>query len=263
MAMRLGRRPRGWEPLWLEADGFHLYTRLGTGSPADAPAVVLVQGMVVSSRYMIPLLEKLAPYFRVYAPDLPGYGRSQKVPHALSPSELADVLVALLDAAGLEQACFVGNSYGCNIIAELAVHHPQKVTRAVLQGPAVEADARNVPEQLLRLLKDSRYEPNSMSLILARDYAAAGVRIAWETVRQVLNHPIEERLPDMQVPTMVVRGSRDAVVSQQWAEELTSLLPDGRLRVIPGAAHTLNYAMPLEFSRVIRPFLEGAGETAR
>jgi 2-hydroxy-6-oxonona-2,4-dienedioate hydrolase len=261
--MKAGRRPRGWEPLWLEADGFHLYTRVGTGSPAAAPAVVLVQGMVVSSRYMIPLLRQLAPYFRVYAPDLPGYGRSQKAPHALSPAELADVLVSWLEAAGLEQACFVGNSYGCNIIAELAVRHPQRVAKAVLQGPPVEADARNLFAQLLRLMKDSRFEPNSMSLIMARDYAAAGVRIAWETVRQVLNHPIEERLPEMRVPTMVVRGSRDAVISQRWAEEVTSLLPDGRLRVIPGAAHTLNYAMPLEFSRVIRPFLEGVGETAR
>jgi 2-hydroxy-6-oxonona-2,4-dienedioate hydrolase len=218
--------------------------------------VVLVQGMVVSSRYMIPLIEQLAPHFRVYAPDLPGYGRSQKVPHALSPAQLADILAAWLEATGLEEASFVGNSYGCNIIAELAVRHPHKVNKAVLQGPAVEAEARNLPEQLLRLMKDSRFEPKSMVFIMVRDYAAAGVRIAWETVQQVLHHPIEERLPEMQVPTLVVRGSRDAVVSQEWAEEVTALLPDGRLRVIPGAAHTLNYAMPLEFSRVLRPFLE-------
>lgn len=256
--MKFGPAPR-WKPLWLEAEGFHVYTRVGSGSPPQAPAVVLVHGMVVSSRYMVPLIGHLVPHFRVYAPDLPGYGRSQKVPHALSPAELADVLASLVEAAGLEVASFVGNSYGCNVIAELAVRHPQKVAKAVLQGPAAEAKARNLPQQLLRLIKDWRFEPIGMSLITVRDYAAAGVRIAWETVRQVLNHPIEERLPDMQVPTMVVRGSRDAVVSQQWAEELTALLPDGRLQVIPGAAHTLNYAMPLEFSRVLRTFLADGG----
>jgi pimeloyl-ACP methyl ester carboxylesterase len=256
MKIKLGRRPPHWRPLWLEADGFHVYTRVGTGSSSQAPAVVLVQGMVLSSRYMVPLIEHLAPHFRVYAPDLPGYGRSQKVPHALSPAQLADVLSAWQEAAGLESASFFGNSYGCNIIAELAVRHPHKVTRAVLQGPPVDAEARNLPEQLLRLIKDSRFEPKSMGLIMARDYAAAGVRIAWETVQHVLHHPIEERLPDMQMPTMVVRGSRDAVVSQRWAEKVNSLLPDGRLRVIPGAAHILNYSMPMEFSRVLRPFLE-------
>jgi 2-hydroxy-6-oxonona-2,4-dienedioate hydrolase len=231
---------------------------VGTGSPKEGPALVLVQGMVVSSRYMVPLIEHLAPQFRVYAPDLPGYGRSQKVPHALSPAQLAEVLAASLEAIGLEEASFIGNSYGCNIIAELAVRHPQKVTKAVLQGPPMAA-VGNLPGQLLRLMKDAWFEPNSLGLIMARDYAAAGMRIALETVQQVLHHPIKERLPEMRVPTMVVRGSRDAVVSQQWAEEVTAMLPDGRLRVIPGVAHALNYAAPLEFSRVLRPFLKAEG----
>jgi pimeloyl-ACP methyl ester carboxylesterase len=44
----------------------------------DLPAVVLVHGMVVSSRYMAPLASHLAPYARVHAIDLPGYGMSHK-----------------------------------------------------------------------------------------------------------------------------------------------------------------------------------------
>lgn len=55
----------------------------------------------------------------------------------------------------------------------------------------------------------------------------------------------------------MVRGSRDPIVPQRWAEEVARLLPRGRLEVIPGGPHVVNYTVPAEFVRVIRPFLEG------
>jgi len=53
----------------------------------------------------------------------------------------------------------------------------------------------------------------------------------------------------------VVRGTRDRIVSQEWASEVARLLPDGRLAVIPGAAHAINFSYPWEFRRAIMPFL--------
>jgi pimeloyl-ACP methyl ester carboxylesterase len=53
----------------------------------------------------------------------------------------------------------------------------------------------------------------------------------------------------------VVHGLRDRIVSQRWAEEVTSLLPLARLVVIPGTAHTTNYDWPLEFAREVQTFL--------
>jgi pimeloyl-ACP methyl ester carboxylesterase len=78
------------------------------------------------------------------------------------------------------------------------------------------------------------------------------------TFRYALRDRIEARLPLVRVPTLVVRGSRDTIVPQRWAEEATRLLPHGRLVVIPGAAHTLVYKVPAELVRAIRPFLEQA-----
>ena len=57
------------------------------------------------------------------------------------------------------------------------------------------------------------------------------------------------------MPTLVVRGSRDQIVPQRWAEEAARLLPMGRLVVIPGAAHTANYSAPMELAHVTRAFL--------
>jgi 2-hydroxy-6-oxonona-2,4-dienedioate hydrolase len=57
------------------------------------------------------------------------------------------------------------------------------------------------------------------------------------------------------MPTLVVRGSRDPIVPQRWAEEVSRLLPDGRLVVVPEVTHTVNFDAPSEFVRVIREFL--------
>ena len=52
-----------------------------------------------------------------------------------------------------------------------------------------------------------------------------------------------------------MRGSNDPIVPQRWAEEATRLLPQGRLAVVPGAFHTVNFSSPLELVRVMVPFL--------
>lgn len=79
------------------------------------------------------------------------------------------------------------------------------------------------------------------------------------TFRYALNDRIEEKLPRMNVPTLVVRGSLDTIVPQLWAEEATRLLPGGRLVVLPGAPHTVVYNAAPELVRVALPFLGGDG----
>src|SRR3982751_3131372 len=108
--------------------------------------VILVHGMVISSRYMVPTAERLAPLCDVYAVDLPGYGKSAKPARVLSLAELADALAAWMKAAGLEKAHLVGNSFGCQIIVEFALRHPARVNRIVLQGPTVDPEARSLPK---------------------------------------------------------------------------------------------------------------------
>lgn len=93
---------------------------------------------------------------------------------------------------------------------------------------------------------------------MIRDYRDAGLRRALDAFRRMIEDPIEEKLPRIQAPTLVVRGSRDPIVPQRWAEEVTHLLPRGRLVVIPGAAHTINYSAPRELARATLSFLDGS-----
>ncbi len=241
--------------LWARVGGLELYARATREPvPADALPVLLVHGLGVSSRYMIPTALALARSFPVYAPDLPGWGKSAKPARALPIRELADVLAEWMDAVRLERAVVLGNSMGCEIVVELAVRHPERVERAVLVGPTVDRYARTFARQAGRLVLDSLLEPASLWAIIVRDYLVHGPRRLFATSRHALADPVERKLPDVQAPVLVVRGARDTIVSQLWAEEVAALVPDGRLAVVPGKAHAVNYNAPAELARLVRAF---------
>jgi 2-hydroxy-6-oxonona-2,4-dienedioate hydrolase len=246
---------------WVRLKGMPVHACVSV-DPASARSlpVVLVHGIGVASRFMVPIGRLLAPYQQVYAPDLPGFGKSGKPAHTLHLIELTDALAGWTRAISLESAAFLGNSFGCQIVADLALRYPELVERVVLQGPTIDPRARQAWRQIARLLRSSHHEPLSHGLISAHEYPRCGFRRLAQTFRYALEDRIEEKLPHVQVPALVVRGSKDPIVPQRWAEEVARLLPMDRLVVVPGAPHTLVYDVPLELVRAVRPFLSGYQE---
>jgi pimeloyl-ACP methyl ester carboxylesterase len=140
-------------------DGLQVHYRVSTSAiPAKRPPIVLVPGYGMSSRYMVPLAEVLACDFRVYAPDLPGFGRSDKPKRALDIPELADALAAWMSALGLGPAVLIGNSLGCQILIEAALRHGERVACLILQGPTPDPAARSAARQVLRQVQVGRYD---------------------------------------------------------------------------------------------------------
>lgn len=217
--------------------------------------VILVHGLVISSRYMEPIAEQLAAVCDVYAVDLPGYGLSDKPACVLSLSDLADALSEWMKVEGLTTAHLAANSFGCQVLAEFAIRHPDQVDRLVFQGPTIDRAARTFWRQVGRLIKNSRRESPKLGTIMLRDYARAGLKRVIRTVKMALEDRIEDKLPHIDAPSLVIRGEDDPLVPQRWAEEVCRLLPHGQLVVIPGGAHTLNYTAPTAFVSAMRPFL--------
>jgi pimeloyl-ACP methyl ester carboxylesterase len=215
---------------------------------------VLVHGLVVSSRYMLPLAEVLARWFDVYAPDLPGFGRSEKPPRAFDVPELADALARWLDTQRIARAALLANSFGCQVVADLAVRYPRLVERAVLTGPTVDPAARTAPRQVGRFLLEAPQQA-TMAPVIVGDFVGAGPRRTLETFRHLLADPIERKLPHVHAPALVIRGERDRIVSERWAAEAARLLPHGRLAVLRGAGHALNWVAPLALAERATPFL--------
>jgi 2-hydroxy-6-oxonona-2,4-dienedioate hydrolase len=222
--------------------------------PEAAPVVLLVHGQGMSSRYMRPLGERLARFAMVHAPDQPGFGDSAKPPRSLRLEELADFHAAYLAAIGVGSAALLGNSFGCQIAVACAQRHPRSVDRLVLQGPTADPDSRSVVKIAGRWLANSRREPSNLGFLLA-EYRKAGFGRVAGTFREMLRDRIEDRLPEVEAPVLIVRGERDPIVTQPWAERLAALAPSGRLVVVPGAAHTLNHYQAKELADVVEPFL--------
>jgi 2-hydroxy-6-oxonona-2,4-dienedioate hydrolase len=240
---------------WTKIPGGTIHYRAVSAAADEFPVVFLIHGLIVSSRYMVPTAERLAPFCRVYAPDLPGYGKSYKPGKVLTLSELADALADWMDVLEMANAHLVGNSFGCQIIAEFALRYPQRIDRLILQGPTVDPAARSLGKQLIRLIINSPREQRSLGWITLKDYRAAGFHRIRQTIKLALEDRIEDKLPLIKAPALVVRGERDAVVPQLWAEKVTTLLPNGKLHVIPDAAHTVNYSVPEKFAAAILSFL--------
>jgi 2-hydroxy-6-oxonona-2,4-dienedioate hydrolase len=241
--------------------GLRIRARRSTVLPRrSGPAAVLIGGTALSGRYLLPTAVELARRIPVWVPDLAGRGASEGPGGVPDVEQHADLLASWMDSAGLERVALLGNSMGCQVAGEVAARHPERVSHLILQGPTTDAQARTLPRQLLRLLAVGTREPMSLGPLEVVDWLRAGVRYAAGSVRSTLRHRIEDVLPHVTCPALVVRGSRDLVVPERWAARVRDLLPDGQLRVIPGAAHALVYTHGLELARVTDAFLERHAE---
>jgi 2-hydroxy-6-oxonona-2,4-dienedioate hydrolase len=229
--------------------GIHTWVA-GEGKP-----VVLVHGFGVSGRYMLPLAQSLAGQFSVFTPELPGYGRSQKPRVPLGINGLAAALAGCLDALELERPVFIANSMGCQVVTDLAVRLPERVGPLVLIGPTVDPEHRQARSQLLAALRDSAHEPLSLLALAARDGAVMGVRALLATVRSALADRIEQRLPLIEQPTLVLRGEEDRFVNAEWAVQVVALLPCARLVVVPREPHAVHYTRPDLVARLVQEWL--------
>src|SRR5215467_6053581 len=102
----------------------------------DAPAIVLIHGFISSTLVWSDVLLPLARQgFHVVAPDLPGYGYSEKPSNGFySIKTQARVILGLMDRLGIRKAILVGGSYGGAIAASIALDHPDRVERLILVG---------------------------------------------------------------------------------------------------------------------------------
>ncbi|HVM29503.1 MAG TPA: alpha/beta hydrolase [Candidatus Limnocylindrales bacterium] len=231
---------------------------LRTGARPSAhpgPSFVLIHGYVISSRYFTPTLERLAPRYPTYALDLPGFGWSSKPSRSLSVPELADVVVATQAALGLQRSVFVGNSFGCQVVADLAARYPERVEAVVLTGPTFEP-GRSLPHHVLGLIADVPLESPVLWALHVPDYVLAGPRRALDKLRHALDDQIEAKLPHIQAPTLVIRGSRDPIISREWPRKMALSLPHGRWAEIPGGPHCVNFSAPRELVTLIERFLQ-------
>lgn len=224
----------------------------------DKPTILMLHGIGVSGAYLLPFAELLARTYNVHVIDLPGYGKTPKPDHALSPLELAAVTAAYLEQSRISDSIIVGQSMGCQTAVRLAQHYPDRCDRLILIGPTVNKMERRWYMQLVRLFQDTFHEPLRVNRIIFRDYLRMGSVRFLKTVRLMLNDKIEDGLRVMDIPVRIVRGEDDRIVPREWTAYLRATNKEKvSLREVKGGPHNIQYTNPEELLAECIDFLKG------
>lgn len=237
-------------------NGMNMHGYLAGDLASEPTPIVLVHGIGVSARYFLSLARRLARDTLVLAPDLPGSGGSDRPARALDVPELSDSLETWLKVLGLGRVTFVANSFGCQVVADLAARHPERVDRLVFIGPTVDYHWKTVAKQIPRWLIEATRESIRLFPTLIWDYLRFGLRRFLATARFALAHRFAALLPRVRAETLVLRGARDAFVSRAWMAQVTTLLPHAIMAEIPDAPHAAHYSDPDAVASVVQSFLE-------
>ncbi|WP_345432437.1 alpha/beta hydrolase [Actinoallomurus vinaceus] len=272
---------------WLvDIDGpVHVADFGGTG-----PTVILLHGLGGSHANWLRVGARLARIGRVFCPDLPGFGRTRLAGRDSSLEANQDVVSRLIDALGAPPVLLVGNSMGATIALRVAAARPGAVAglaliapwaplagpadpgmRTILQSPsAVRALLRTQrtrpPATTLRHLirlgcaRPDRIPPEVLSAAtrIARDRAALsraedGFGPALASLMEYTQRPavLRATVGGIEVPALIMRGTRDRVVPAGIIDSLRDIRPDWTYHQIEGVGHVPQFEAPEEVARII------------
>lgn len=254
--LRGGRWPaRHWLGTTTWVDSARMFARIAPEGDPAAPPILMLHGLVVSSSYFRPIARELDARYRLFIPDLPGFGRSTAGTVRDLPG-MVDALVQWMDAHGLAAPVVVANSLGCQVATLLAERYPERVAKLVMVAPTMDPAVRGPLHILLRGLMDIPRERGGLWGVWIPDFFMAGPVQALRWLMISLRDDQRERLPALAQPLMAVAGERDPICPVPWVEAFAALAPQGRTVVIPGAPHAMNYSSPQDLARVIGELVE-------
>jgi 3-oxoadipate enol-lactonase len=263
------------------ADGTRIHYRV-TGRPG-APPILFIQGLGADKNGWNLQRLATAPRYRAVALDNRGAGRSDKPHGPYTLEQMADDAVAVLDHAGVDSAHVVGASMGGAISQIVAVKYPERTRSLTLACTA----GRNHPwrEELLGSWRDAALERGvggmgheaARWVIGPRSFRRLLPAIGWlgplalgrpatGFVAQVdailaageLHRDLADRLPEIEVPTLVMVGNQDILTPRGDSEDLAATIPTAELVVISGAAHGFMVEHASTFNRILLEFLHRA-----
>jgi len=236
-----------------------IHFKFTRGAAEKKTKLILVHGLGLSCRYMLPTAQALIDDYDILVPDLPGFGDSGKPEQTLDINGLADSLASWIAQMRLPgPVALLGNSLGCQIIAAALDRHPTIADAAILQGPTTPPEERNIFWQLIRWRQNLRNDPPEMKAISRDDYVKCGRWRVWSTFYYGLRDPMEDRLGRIDQPVLVVRGEKDPICREGWAMDVAKRLPHGQFVQLPGVAHTLVFTAPGPLAQVTKSFLKSA-----
>lgn len=243
--------------------------------PDDAPVVVLSNSLGSTMSMWDAQAQALAEHFRVVRYDTRGHGGSPVPDGPYDIDDLADDVVALLDTLDIDKAHFVGLSLGGMTGMRLAARNPERVERLVVlctgahlepasawhdraatvreQGTGAVAEAV-VQRWFTRGFLEANPEVKASSEAVVAATPAEGYASCCEVIATMDLRP---DLPTILAPTLAIAGADDPATPPPHLAEITDAVQDGRLLVVPEAAHLANAEQPATITPAIIAHLTG------
>jgi len=245
------------------------------------PAVLLVHGYPASSHMWRPALEALAERgLYALAPDLPGFGASDKGDHLYSPANYVKVLEALFAGRLKRPANVVGHSMGGVIALAYAAANPDRVRRLVIVDAAGVLHRSVYSEFLGRAMAERKMGADSPWLeMLNKIIAAQAESLPTKGILSLDNpqirrrllrgdptliagfaladHDLSRALRSISMPTLIVWSSDDKIAPPRTGQALASVIKGARLVTIEDAGHAPQINKPERFNALLRDELRG------
>jgi pimeloyl-ACP methyl ester carboxylesterase len=263
------------------------YLEAGKGTP-----LVLLHGSAIDSSLLSygPSLPGLARDYRVIAPDWPGYGKSERPPHALGIPDYVSFLERFVDAMGLERVHLAGFSMGGGAALGFALEHPGRVHKLVLIDAYGLGNEVHVPFLPFLALKAPRLATTFwgglklsrrllsvfLKVFVFADRRKVTPALVHEVYEQLRSPEVErafmrwirgevgwrrlttnyaDRLGDVAAPTLLLHGARDLIVPASRSRRAARLIPGARLHLVPRCGHWLPREASKVFERELLLFL--------
>lgn len=245
------------------------YHEMGTGFP-----MILLHGSgagVSGWENWRPVMPALARHFRVLAPDIVGFGFTERPPGQAYTLKLwVQHLLGFMDALGIDRAVLVGNSFGGALALATAMRNAHRVERIVLMGtPAGEFEKEISPnawfyepslENMDKLLRQFPYDKSIVTADMVRlrhetTVHAGGV----EAYRRLFPEPgqpgekrvvkgfPEESLRGIEVPILALHGREDQMVPAECSARISAWCPNADMHVFAKCGHWVQLERPDEF----------------
>jgi pimeloyl-ACP methyl ester carboxylesterase len=285
MASEVDQDPK---TIWLEVEG--LRVRCLTAGASGPPVLLLHGGGIDSAGFSYKYaIEPLARSHRVFAPDWPGYGESDKPGVEHTMDFYAGFLGGLMDALELERASLVGISLGGGAVLGFTLRSPQRVEKLVLvdsYGLGDEVPGGRLGYLMVRaplastltraLLRRSRrvvrwslysvfYDRRAVTDEMVEEaYRLANQPGAWRAFSSFqrsevgwngLRTSFVDRLHEIKAPVLIIHGANDGFVPVALARRAHERIAESELHVLPDCGHIPPRECPEEFNRLVGQFV--------
>ena len=226
------------------------YAIYGQGDP-----LIVLHGGLAHSDVWGNQLPELSKHFKVIVADSRGHGRSTRSAQPYSYGLMASDVIALMDYLKIDKAALLGWSDGGIIGLDIAMNHPERLTRLFAFGanynPAGLKDisaSATFNAYIERCGQDYvRMSPTP------KEYDAFVQQISQMWATQPDYKP--EQLAKLTVPTMIADGEHDEGIKREHTEELAKLIPGAKLNILPGVSHFAFWQKPELFNQAVLDFL--------